>query len=205
MFRLTRPSEQRIAAFLATQRDLTFSYAEVGCTRGTPPPGYVVDHNRTLLGSGSGTFERAVAALRSWRQSSLGWTSIHPRGASTAPGTDVAVVVRHFGFWSLNACRVLYELDDEDAERGVRRVGYAYGTLPAHGEIGEERFSIEWHAADDSVWYDLHALSRPGHPLVRLAYPIARHLQRRFACDSKQAMIEAAAVQLVERPDHWTR
>jgi uncharacterized protein (UPF0548 family) len=191
MFRLTRASEQQIAAFLATQHDLTFSYAEVGCTRGAPPAGYVLDHNRARLGTGKDTFDRGVAALRAWRQSTLGWTSVHPLGAPTTPGTDVAVVVRHFGFWSLNACRVLYDIDDEDAARGVRRVGFAYGTLPAHGEIGEERFTVEWHAPDDSVWYDLYALSRPGHPLVRLAYPIARRLQRRFAQDSKQAMIDA--------------
>jgi hypothetical protein len=162
MFRLTRATEQQIAAFLATQRELTFSYAEVGCTRGAPPPGYVLDH-------------------------------IHPRGAPTIPGTDVAVVVRHFGFWSLNACRVLHDVDDEP-EPGVRRIGFAYGTLPAHGEIGEERFTVEWHAADDSVWYDVYALSKPGHPLVRLAYPLARHLQHRFARDSKQAMIDASTL-----------
>jgi len=192
-FRLTRPSEQQIAAFLATQRDLTFSYAEVGATRGAPPQGYVVDHNRARLGAGRATFDRALDALRAWRMSSLGWTSVHPAGAPTTTGTDVAVVVCHFGFWSLNACRVLYEIDENDAQRALRRVGFAYGTLPAHGEIGEERFTIEWHAADDSVWYDLYALSRPGHPLVRLAYPIARLLQRRFARDSKQAMIDAAA------------
>lgn len=192
-FRLTRPNEQQIAAFLATQRDLTFSYAEVGCTRGAPPPGYVLDHNRARLGVGRATFERAIVALRAWRQSSLGWTSVHPRGAPTTPGTDVAVVVIHFGFWSLNACRVLYAFDEDDAHAGVRRIGFAYGTLPAHGEIGEERFTVEWHAADDSVWYDLYALSRAGDPLVRLAYPLARRLQRRFARDSKQAMIDAAA------------
>ena len=192
MFRFTRPTEDQTAAFLAAQRGATFSYAEVGCTRGAPPPGYVIDHNRARLGVGVQTVDRAIAALRSWRQSTLGWTSVHPRGAPTTPGTDVAVLVRHFGFWSLNACRVLYEVDDVDTERGVRRVGFAYGTLPAHGEIGEERFTVEHHSADDSVWYDLYALSRPGHPLVRLAYPIARHLQRRFARDSKQAMIDAA-------------
>jgi uncharacterized protein (UPF0548 family) len=194
MFRLTRPSAQQVAEFLASQREQPFSYAEVGATRGSAvPPGFVVDHNRALLGAGTVTFDRAVAALRVWRQSTLGWTSVHPHGAPTAPGTDVAVLVRHFGFWSLNACRVLYEVDDEDAERGVRRAGFAYGTLPAHGEVGEERFTVEHHATDDSVWYDLYALSRPGHPLVRLAYPIARHLQRRFARDSKQAMIDAVA------------
>ena len=191
MFRLSRPSDKQIAAFLATQRGLTLSYAEVGSTRGAPAAGYVVDHNRVQLGFGSATFDRAVAALRVWRMSSLGWTTVFPVGAPVAPGTDVAVLVRHFGFWSLNACRVLYEIDDDDRESGVRRVGFAYGTLPGHGEIGEERFSVEWRAADDSVWYDLYALSRPGHPLVRLLHPLARRLQRRFARDSKRVMIVA--------------
>jgi uncharacterized protein (UPF0548 family) len=192
MFHLIRPSNEQIAEFLATQRGLTYSYVDVGATRGAPPPGYVVDHNRARLGAGGDTFDRAVAALRTWRMSSLGWTSVYPPGAPATEGTDVAVVVRHFGFWSLNACRVLYEIDDEESS-GVRRVGFAYGTLPAHGEIGEERFSIEWHAADDSVWYDVYALSRPGDPLVRLFYPLARRLQRRFARDSKRAMIAATA------------
>jgi uncharacterized protein (UPF0548 family) len=193
MFRLTRASEQQIAAFLATQRDLTFSYAEVGATRGAPPAGYVVDHNRARLGVGTATFDHALDALRAWRMSSLGWTSVHPAGAPTTVGADVAVLVRHFGFWSINACRVVYEIDEHDAQRALRRVGFAYGTLPAHGEIGEERFTVEWHASDDSVWYDLYALSRPGHALVRLAYPLARLLQHRFARDSKQAMIDAAS------------
>jgi len=38
----------------------------------------------------------------------------------------------------------------------VRRFGFAYGTLPAHVEQGEERFSVELHA-DGAVWYDLRA------------------------------------------------
>jgi uncharacterized protein (UPF0548 family) len=193
MFHLTRPADDQITAFLATQRDRTFSYAEIGATRGRPPRGYVVDHNRARLGAGKATFDRALAALRAWRMSSLGWTSVYPVGAPTAPGTDVAVVVRHFGFWSINACRVLYELDEDDGASGVRRVGFAYGTLPGHVEIGEERFTVEHRATDDSVWYDLYALSRPGHPLVRLAYPLARRLQRRFARDSKRVMIAAAS------------
>jgi len=64
--------------------------------------------------------------------------------------------------------------------------------LPAHGALGEERFSIEWHQADDSVWYDLYAFSRPAHVLARLGYPLGRRLQRRFAQASKQAMVDAS-------------
>jgi uncharacterized protein (UPF0548 family) len=190
MFQLTRPSAAQVDAFVAAQRGATFSYPEVGVTRsGAAPAGYVVDHNRVRLGTGPETFRRATAAVLAWRMSSLGWMSIQPANAPVTPGETVAAVVGHHGFWSLNACRVVYLLDEE--EDGLRRTGFAYGTLPAHAEIGEERFSVEW-LADDSVWYDLYAFSRPGHLLARLGSPVARRLQRRFARDSKQAMLDAA-------------
>ena len=189
-FQLTRPTAAQVAAFVAAQHGATFSYPEVGATRsGAAPAGYNVDHNRVRLGTGAETFRRASAALQSWRMSSLGWTSIQPANAPVAPGATVAAVIRHFGFWSLNACRIVYLLDEE--VDGIRRTGFAYGTLPAHAEIGEERFTVERRLDDDSVWYDLYAFSRPGHFLARLGYPLARRLQRRFASESKQAMLDA--------------
>lgn len=93
----------------------------------------------------------------------------------------------------MNACRIVYVVDVVGGADNVRRCGFAYGTLPDHGAVGEERFMVEWRPADDSVWYDLYALSRPGHPLARLGYPLARGLQRRFARASKRAMVAAAA------------
>jgi len=195
VFRLTRPTPGELDAFLAAQRGSAYSYAEVGASRGpapagyTRPVGYTVDHNRVLLGAGPAAFERARHAVRSWRMFALGWCSIYPADAPIERGTTVAAVVRHFGFWSVNASRIVYTLD-EDAG-GVRRYGFAYGTLPAHGEVGEERFSVEWERRDDRVWYDLYAFSRPGHPLARLGSPLARLLQRRFGRDSKRAMAGA--------------
>jgi uncharacterized protein (UPF0548 family) len=190
VFQLTRPSVEQVNAFVAAQKDDTFSYPEVGATRrGEVPAGYNVDRNRVRLGTGAETFRRAAEALRSWRMSSLGWMSIQPADTPVTPGETVAAVVHHYGFWSLNACRVVYLLDEE--VEGARWTGFAYGTLPAHGEIGEERFAIEWRLADDSVWYDLFAFSRPGHLLARLGYPLTRRLQRRFARESKQAMLDA--------------
>jgi len=189
VFRLTRPTPAQVAAFVAAQRGEALSYAEVGATRGPAPRGYAVDHNRERLGSGPEAFGRAAAALQAWRMTDLGWCAVQPAGAPAAPGTDVAVVVRHYGFWSLNACRIVYVLDEEAG--GRRRVGFAYGTLPDHGAMGEERFAVEWDRADDGVWYDLYALSRPGHPLMRLGLPLARRLQRRFARDSMRAMVAA--------------
>jgi uncharacterized protein (UPF0548 family) len=190
VFHLTRPTPLQVNAFLATQRAAEFSYPEVGATRSGPAPaGYTVDRNRIQLGTGAETFRRAAAALQRWRMAALGWSSVHPAGAPLTPGETVAVVVHHYGFWSLNACRIVYVLGEEGP--GVRRSGFAYGTLPAHGAVGEERFAVEWHHADDSVWYDLYAFSRPGHLLARLGYPLGRRLQWRFARESKQAMLMA--------------
>ena len=192
VLRLTRPTAQAVSAFLEAQRTATFSYADVGASQsGTAPPGYTVDRNRIQLGRGEETFRRAVAALRAWKMSSLGWSSIHPDAAPIVPGETVAIVAQHYGFWSLNACRIVYVIDQDVG--GVRSVGFAYGTLPEHGVIGEERYMVEWNETDDSVWYDLYAFSRPAHPLARLGYPFARRLQRRFARVSMRTMLDLAA------------
>jgi uncharacterized protein (UPF0548 family) len=191
MFRLTRPTEAQIDAFVTEQRAAAFSYPEVGATSAdAAPAGYVVDHNRVRLGAGERAFGAAMDALRAWRMSSLGWVSVHPAAAPLGAGETVAVVVHHVGIWSLNACRVVYLVDERD-HVPVRKFGFAYGTLTEHGESGEERFTVEWPRDDDSVWYDLYAFSRPGHPLTRLFRPFARRLQRRFAEQSKRAMVDA--------------
>ncbi len=101
----------------------------------------------------------------------------------------IAILTNHFGFWSLNACRFVSLIDEE---RPVKKFGFAYGTLSSHVERGEERFTIEWHATDDTVWYDILAFSRPNQFLVRLGFPLARRLQKRFAKDSLSVMTAAA-------------
>jgi uncharacterized protein (UPF0548 family) len=63
--------------------------------------------------------------------------------------------------------------------------------LTEHAERGEERFSVEYHRADKSVWYDLYAFSQPNHFLAKLGYPLGRHLQKQFAMESKAAMQRA--------------
>ena len=160
---------------------MPFSYSQVGATANSPPSGYTVDHNRRRIGIGPQVFASAVAALKEWKQFDLGWVQIVPAGTPVEVGAVVAILTSHFGFWSLNACRVVYLSNDDGP---VKKFGFAYGTLSSHGECGEERFTIEWHAADDSVWYDILAFSRPNKFLVKLGAPLARMLQKRFARDS---------------------
>lgn len=191
MFRFTRPSATQIQQILALQQDLPFSYAEVGATRDAPPAGYAVDHNRICLGQGEAVFNAAVAAMRNWTMFSLGWVELCWPDAPIEVGTTVAVLVRHFGFWSLHLARIVYLVNENLPQ--VRRFGFAYGTLPAHSERGEERFLIEWRHDDDTVWYDLLAFSCPNAPLAKVGYPIARLLQKRFAQASKRAMHSAVS------------
>ncbi|HZH30024.1 MAG TPA: DUF1990 domain-containing protein [Pyrinomonadaceae bacterium] len=189
MFLLREPSIAAIENFLSLQRRQSFSYPHVGASRGQQPPqNFVVDHNRVRLGAGEATFAQAVAAIRSWRMFDVAWCRIYPPAAPLEVGTTVAIVINHFGFWSLNACRIVYLLEEAG---DVEKYGFAYGTLPEHGEAGEERFSVEWNRADDSVWYDLYAFSRPQYPLSRIGYPLSRMLQKRFARESKLAMSRA--------------
>jgi uncharacterized protein (UPF0548 family) len=181
MFFPTRPSDQTIQRFIAAQTQNPLSYTEVSATKTGPPPIYTIDHNRIKLGDGPEVFERAVEAIKAWKQFDLGWVSLVPRGTRLEPGVIVAVLAQNFGFWSLNACRVVYLIDEE------RKFGFAYGTLKGHVEKGEERFTIEWQA-DDSVWYDILAFSKPNKLIVKLTKPLARKLQKRFARDSLARM-----------------
>lgn len=185
---LRKPSPEVIQKFLAAQSRLDFSYAAVGTSATTPPPGYAVDRTRVKLGDGEGTFLAAKAALARWEHFRLGWAEA---GASDTPiqtGSCVAVVAHVMGFWWLNACRIVFVTDETGA---VERFGFAYGTLPGHAESGEERFMVEWDRASNAVWYDILAFSRPNHPLARLGYPLTRMTQRRFARDSVRAMQQA--------------
>ena len=188
MFLLTKPSAQRVRELIAAQYDLPFSYPEVGATRTTPPQAYYIDHNRLQLGVGNECFDRAVRAIRSWKQFDLGWVEPVPRDTPIALHAAVGVLARHFGFWSLNVSRIVYLIDETGP---VQKFGFAYGTLASHVERGEERFTIEWHRNNDSVWYDILAFSRPNKPLIKLGLPIARRLQRRFAKDSLKTMAQA--------------
>jgi uncharacterized protein (UPF0548 family) len=190
MFLLEKPSVARIQAFLDAQSDARFSYAAIGATRADAiPAGYIVDRNSVKLGVGLAVFRRACDALRQWEMFNLDWLELHRRDTPIEVGRTVAVVPRHLGFWSLNACRIVYVVDEDGSD--VRRFGFAYGTLDDHAETGEERFLVEWRREDDTVWYDILAFSRPAHILSVLGWPVGRMFQMKFGRDSKRAMAQA--------------
>src|SRR4051794_31899848 len=188
MFLFRKPSSEAIRSFLEAQSNLDLTYSAVGATATVPPDGYVVDHTRIKLGEGAAAFQAAKAALERWHHFRLGWVETWPPNTPIQVGQVLLVMVGLFGLWWLNACRIVYVVNEEEP---VKRYGFAYGTLPQHAESGEERFTVAWHKAENGVWYDILAFSRPQQFLARLGYPLVRRLQKRFASDSAAAMLKA--------------
>ena len=182
MFLFHKPSPSEVEHFLSGQRHQEFSYREVGSTNGRLPATYTIDRNRTELGKGARTFEQAATALRAWAMFRLGWVELFPVNAPIEVGSTVAMLVKHFGFWSLNASRIVYVFHEP------RTFGFAYGTLQDHAEQGEERFSVDWLEEDDRVYYNILAFSKPRIWPARVLWPLSRMLQKRFTRDSKAAM-----------------
>lgn len=190
MISLRKPSAESIRRFLMKQALLNYSYSALGATATTPPTGYVVDRTRIKLGQGEAVFHLAKSALQHWKQFDLGWVEAWSPDTPIKTGEVVAVLGRAIGIWWLNACRVVYVVDEQGP---ISKFGFAYGTLPGHVESGEERFLIEWNHADNSVCYDILAFSKPNHFLTRLGYPVVRRMQKRFGRDSTAAMLRAVS------------
>jgi uncharacterized protein (UPF0548 family) len=190
MISLCKPSKQAVDDFLSTKQRQDFSYPEVGMTRQamTAPSGYVTDHYRIQLGEGPLAFDQALAALKRWQQFNLGWINVSSTEIPIQSGSLVGLLASCAALWLLFACRIVYVVNEDGP---IKKFGFAYGTLPEHPECGEERFMVEYDASDNSVWYDILAFSHPAALPVRVAYPIARIIQKRFAKDSQTAMLTA--------------
>jgi uncharacterized protein (UPF0548 family) len=187
MFLARRPSQETIDSFLRDSQDLPLSYGPIGIVsdeRQRPN----LDEIAVVVGRGRTDFERARAALLAWQQFDIGWVETFPRGAPVAIGTGIAVLIRHLGFWSLNGCRVVYNVGRPDDGTWF---GFAYGTLTNHAEAGEELFELFVEPTTQNVVYRIRATSWPQATLARIGQPIVRALQARFRRHSAAAMQRA--------------
>ena len=196
VFLLRKPTDDQIHEYLTEKAEQPFSYDCVGCTRVTPAHrrGWNIDRHRVRLGQGELAYQQAREAISTWRMfpreiATICWPA-PPREGLMAAVLYWAAPAR---LWILFPTRVVYVIDDLVDRDGqmFERFGFAYGTLPDHPERGEERFLVERNKADDSVWYDLMAVSRPAHWLARLGYPYTRLEQARFRRISGAAMQQA--------------
>jgi uncharacterized protein (UPF0548 family) len=192
MFFVRRPSQDAIRSFVRDSQELPLSYGPIGIVNGETPC-RDLDEAIVTIGRGRTDFDRAKAALMAWKQFDIGWVATFPRHAPVAVGTVVAVLIQHLGFWSLNGCRVLYNVG------GDGRFGFAYGTLTNHAESGEELFDVFLDSESDEVRYRIRATSKPQAALARIGQPIARALQARFRRDSAAVMKRAIEADGVRR------
>lgn len=190
MFLWRNPTASEVSSVLEARRTASFTYDTLGMTAsGIAPRGYDLDAYGITLGRGEATFERARLACAAFGMYPEGWTRVSAL-SPVAPGMLFATVARHFGFWSLHPCRVIDVFDTTTETE--RRWGFYFGTLPGHGERGEERFTISHDLRLDQVRYSVCAMSQPADLLTRLGYPIARALQRRFSREGRAAMLARA-------------
>jgi uncharacterized protein (UPF0548 family) len=187
VFLMRRPSTAEIGQFLDRSHNLPLSYGPTGIVRHASNIDRL-DEQVVTIGHGEADFERARLALASWKHFDIGWTEAFPDQTSIEAGTDVAVLIRHLGFWSLNGARVVYHVGGTDDRAAF---GFAYGTLTNHAESGEELFEVFIDGQSGHVMYLIRAVSWPQSALTRIGQPIVRFLQARFRRDSADAMRRA--------------
>lgn len=187
---LFKPSESVTRVFIERERNLPYSYPQVGSTKEeTTISGFDNDFNFIELGRGEVVWEGAKEAIRQWKMFPGGWACVWPENSPIRENEVVAMQAKVLGLWWLNSCRIVYVVDDPT------KFGFAYGTLPGHAECGEELFMVE-KTPDGIVRYTLKAFSRPRVWVARLGYPIARAYQRKFVRESKSSMLQFIQNQL---------
>lgn len=171
-------------------RRAPFNFSDVGITNAKQPhrldalrsQGWVVQTTRSRLGSGRRAYEEACRALHSWAHFCLPWAfvDLYDRKKDL-----VLVVAQCFGLWSINPLRITH------VQHRRRSSSLAHTTLQGHQISGEERFSVEWDAKDDSVWYEIYTVSKPATLLSKIGCFAMRACQRAFVTGSTAAMQRA--------------
>jgi uncharacterized protein (UPF0548 family) len=148
------------------------TYSDIGATlAGKRPEGFHHDRYDAALGQGPDIFQRAVTGLKTWKAHRLPGMGVFPDHQEIRTGATVVVTLGTSILALAVPCRIVSVID------GQTRWGFAYGTLPGHPEQGEEAFVVSI-APDQTVRFEIESFSRPGDPLVRLAGPIARGIQK---------------------------
>jgi uncharacterized protein (UPF0548 family) len=149
---------------------LALTYAEVGATSGTLPPGYHHLDVSRVVGHGRDWFDVAAARV-------LTWEVQRRAGLTVDTSREVALGVRAVLRMRVGPVPVRAPVEVVVVTAEADHVGFAYGTLAGHPERGEERFEVALRA-DGAVEARIRAFSRPGRWFTHLAGPVGRRLQQ---------------------------
>lgn len=166
------------ANVLGSYLDAPLTYPEVGATRtASMPRGYRILDQTDTIGQGEASFGRLAAALTRWDlQRAIGLEVLASSPTIVAGATIVSALP--LGPLRLAVpCRVVFRVEDG------RTMGFAYGSLPGHPLVGEERFTAELHE-DGQVTLRIASFSRPAG-IARIGGPVTRAgqaaINRRYA------------------------
>jgi uncharacterized protein (UPF0548 family) len=148
--------------------DLT--YTSVGCSLSAETPPDLRRRRWSTALASPDALSRARSALEDWQVHRGAGLVVEADGPLTV-GTNVAMGAPLPVGWIDVTCRIVAVVDEPD------RFGFAYGTLPNHPEVGEESFTVARQPAGGPVEFVVESVSRPAHPLARLAPPITERLQ----------------------------
>lgn len=169
---LRPPSDARLRRMIERETSSQLTYADVGATiRGETPAGYRSDRWEIDLGADDNSrFVRCGQAVQSWQAQRGARIRVTPDEPAALNMTFALTLPLPVGY-ALATARVVHVVDDDTT------AGFAYGTLPAHPEQGEEAFLV--HRREGRVLFEVTAFSRPRDPLARLGSPVTRWLQLR--------------------------
>mmetsp|Transcript_4551 Transcript_4551/g.8484 ORF Transcript_4551/g.8484 Transcript_4551/m.8484 type:complete len:217 (+) Transcript_4551:157-807(+) len=209
-----RPSRDAVDRTVREGLARGFCFPHPGQSKDFPPLsnaaakyGYQIDHNRVKLGYGGEVYEKAKKVLNRWGHFQLGWAEVDPT-TPVETGTGVCVQAKVLFLWTRNPLSITYVDEKKKSKKQSEavfspegaacksRYTYAHGCLHGHMLAGEERFAVEWLEADNSVWYDVAAFSKPAGPLCAMSYPFVRLFQRRFGISSMKAMTSSVEREL---------
>ena len=187
MFYLRWPDEAHVRASLRDVASASFTCPHEGITRDDvreAPPGFTLDRYGIEVGRGEEAFAAVCQALRDFANYPPSFTRVVRLEETFEVGTVFGTVAAHFGFASMNPCRVAFVVD----EIADGRFGFGLGTLPGHAAAGEERFLVSFDPDSGVVLYEVQAISRPAVWLARLGRPAMRWIQGRFRSESCETM-----------------
>ena len=183
---LTKPSGDRLGSLVDRDAMSQLTYTQVGATLTTLPVGWSTDERQVVLGKGEETYSHAVEALKRWDQFDLDWVAPLSTEVPLREGELFTFLAYTLGVWSVNMCRIVYVVDDDDGQRA--RFGFAYGTVGAHSVRGEEQFMLEWNQNTNVVTFTIRKFSLPASVLLRVLGPVTRWVQGRFTRDALARM-----------------
>ncbi|KAL4528839.1 hypothetical protein Ndes2437A_g03375 [Nannochloris sp. 'desiccata'] len=207
-FFLLRPSHSDRRALERRIPSLQFNFPHVGITTNTKElnfqdlqdlKGWAINRTRAQVGTGREAYNKAVAALLTWRHFYFDWAFTN--APTIKRNASVVVIAQSLFLWSMNPLRItsveknIHRKVKNKSGTGVRQqqrkcyqTSFAHTTVAGHQISGEERFTVEWNKENDSVWYEVYTISKPATLVATLAQPLLRFYQRLFVVQSIQAM-----------------